>query len=207
MSLATKKDYLLVSLIGLLFSLLLLPVLENLRGDLKIPWQPTLGNAVLLVAVFIVFANAALWLADLLGRKFFALWQFAKFAAVGALNSIIDFGILNLLIAISGISAGLLFAAFKSASFVIAATNSYFWNRFWVFKATNEARVFEYGEFLAVSAVGLGINVSVASFVVNFIQPIGGVSPVVWANAGAFAALLFNLIWNFFGYKFLVFKK
>ena len=56
-------------------------------------------------------------------------------------------------------------------------------------------------------AVRFVINVAVASFIVNVIEPPGHISPRLWANIGAFSATLISVLWNFWGYKFIVFKK
>ena len=133
--------------------------------------------------------------------------QFTKFVAIGFLNTAIDFGVLNLLIYVAGISSGLSFTLFKSVSFVAANINSYFWNRFWVFKSHQESKGIEYLQFLVVSLVAIAINVGTASLVVNFIPIQFGLAPTIWANLGAAAGVAAGLIWNFLGYKFIVFKE
>ena len=61
--------------------------------------------------------------------------------------------------------------------------------------------------FLIVSSIAFGINVFVASYVVNIIGPVGEVSPILWANVGALVSLIFSVTWDFLGYKFIVFQK
>jgi len=53
----------------------------------------------------------------------------------------------------------------------------------------------------------LAINVTVASLIVNLIQPQFGLSETIWANVGGIIAALVTVVWNFIGYKFVVFKK
>lgn len=128
--------------------------------------------------------------------------QFAKFFLVGLLNTLIDLGSLNLLILVSGIGSGLWYSAFKGASFLIATANSYYWNKRWTFKSNQK----KFGKFLVISAVGFVINVGVASFLVNLIGPQANLTIKVWANVGAITGSLIGLMWNFLGYKFIVFK-
>ena len=130
-----------------------------------------------------------------------------KFVLVGVLNSLVDLAVLNLLIFVSGISAGLGYSAFKGISFVVAVINSYFLNKFWTFQKKETAGVRkEFSQFLIVSVVGFGLNVGVASFVVNVIGPQFGIPEKIWANVGAICATLTAMTWNFSGYKFIVFK-
>jgi putative flippase GtrA len=90
----------------------------------------------------------------------------------------------------------------------VAVTNSYLWNKFWTFKShENKETRKEFIQFVAISGVGFGINVIVASFIVNIIGPVGEISPRLWANIGAFAAIVISVFWNFLGYKFIVFKN
>jgi len=155
--------------------------------------------------------------------------QAVKFVLVGILNTLIDLGALNLLIFISGISAGLGYSAFKGISFILAVLNSYFLNKFWTFKSRGAGgKKKEFTQFFMVSAIGFGINVGVASLVVNVIAPnfssilvecVGTTNGVLecftkvapysklWANVGAICATFAAMTWNFLGYKFIVFKN
>lgn len=133
--------------------------------------------------------------------------QFVKFSTIGVSSAFIDLGILNVLILLSGIANGAWFPVFKGTSAMIALVNSYFWNRSWTFKSQDNANVVEFGKFFTISAVGLGINVGVASFIVNVVGPLDKISPQLWANIGAISATSVSLIWNFSCYKFIVFRK
>jgi putative flippase GtrA len=100
------------------------------------------------------------------------------------------------------------YSVFKSISFVAAATNSYFWNKNWTF---DKKEVFfekkEYYKFLIVAFVGLLINVLIASIIVNIVGPFQGISDRIWANLADLVATLFSSIWNFLGFKIIVFNK
>ena len=134
--------------------------------------------------------------------------QAIKFILVGGLNTLIDLGILNVLIFITGIASGLGYSVFKGIYFTAAVINSYFLNKFWTFKAEGAKKgKKEFTQFFIVSLIGFGINVGVASFVVNIIGSQFGTGDKLWANVGAICATFAAMIWNFLGYKFIVFKK
>ena len=201
-----RKDYLLITLIGFLFGLLLLPVLANLKLSF---FSFSFGSIVAVVAVCTIAAVVALRIVALLAGRIPILLQIAKFSAVGGLNTLLDLGVLNGLIFLAGSSTahGFWYSIFKAISFIAANINSYFWNKYWTFGSAPGVNVREFSQFFAVSIVGFGINVAVASLVVNAAAPIGGISPERWANIGALMATLVALIWNFLGYKFIVFKR
>ena len=133
--------------------------------------------------------------------------QGIKFVFVGVLNTLIDLGILNILIHATGIATGIGFSVFKGISFTVAVFNSYFLNKTWTFGSKERANAKQFTQFFAVSAIGFLINVGVASFLVNIVGPRFGFSVNLWANAGALAGTMATMAWNFFGYKFFVFKK
>lgn len=200
----TKHDFFLVGVIGFFFGLFLVPILYNLRiSFLPLTWTLGIGA----IIFFTISAMIALWVASLVARVIPVAFQLAKFAAVGAFNTFLDWGVLNMLIAISGVASGLLFAGFKGISFVVANTGSYFWNKYWTFDQKGTASAKEIGKFFLVSVIGFGINVGVASFLVNIVSAPTAFSAAQWANVGAAVATVASLIWNFLGYKFLVFVK
>jgi len=197
----SKKDYQLVSLIGFLVGFLILWPLTNL--GLKINFL----KGALSVFGFTVFAPFALWLINILSRFFPILKQFGKFAAVGTLNTLLDLGVLNFLIFLSGLASGVFYVVFKAISFLIATTNSYFWNKFWTFQSRLPVSLNEYIRFAIFTLVGTLINVSVASLIVNVIGPPVGFSPKLWANIGALIAVFCSFMWNFLSYRQIVFKS
>jgi len=199
-----KKDYLLVAIIGFVSGLLLLPIIQNI--NLKF-FQLSLVNGVAIVVALTILAVVALWIAALISKMVPVILQIAKFAATGVLNTLLDIGVLNLLMFVFGITAGVAYSLFKGISFIVSNINSYFWNKNWTFGVSGTASTKEFGQFFAVSFIGFLINTGIASLVVNFIGPVSGISATLWANIGAIAATLASLVWNFLGYKFIVFKK
>ena len=142
-----------------------------------------------------------------LGRWFSFFNQFGKFAAIGFTNAAVDFGILNLFIAYTGIAAGVSYSVFKATSFFIAMINSYFLNKHWAFNAgQNGASKVEFAKFTGVAVAAGLVNVGIASAVVNFVDPIFGFSSAVWANVGAAIGSASALVFSFIGFRFLVFK-
>jgi len=155
-----------------------------------------------------VLSILGVFVASFLVRKIPALFQLAKFVLVGALNTFIDLGILILLLTISGVTAGLLYSIFKAFSFSCSVVNSYFWNKFWTFeKKETRVRAKEFGKFFLIAGIGFFLNVGIASFLVNIIGPQFGLAAEIWAMVGAFTAIICVFMWNFLGYKFIVFKR
>ncbi|TSC74795.1 MAG: family 2 glycosyl transferase [Parcubacteria group bacterium Gr01-1014_30] len=195
-----KKDAIIGLIIGFLIGVFLFIGLKTLQIHVSGSW--------LIILLFPPLTLLGLVVAAVIGKKFLAVWQLAKFFLVGALNTLLDLGVLNFLMWSSGVYTGVFFVLFKGTSFLAAATNSYFWNKHWTFERRNG--VFterEYVKFLTIAAVGLLVNVGTAGIVVDVIGPQFGVPEQLWANVGAFIAAFASFIWNFIGSKFMVFKK
>ena len=195
-----KKDATISLAIGLLIGIFFFIILKNVGIEIPYSWA--------LIIVFPPLALLGMFVVSLLGRKFLTILQVGRFLLVGALNTFIDLGVLNILIWLSGITAGLWFSVFKALSFLVATTNSYFWNKHWTFeKGRNGFAAKEFSKFLGVTAVGLSINVGIASIVVNIIGVQFGLSEEMWATIGAVTAAFFAWVWNFLSSKFIVFKS
>ncbi len=195
-----KKDTLISLLVGEVVALFLLFMVKVLDKQVAYLW----------VAVFIlpIVFFLGLYVASLIGRKVAAVYQFARFVLVGFLNTVIDFGVLNLLIYITGFSTGIYYSVFKACSASFSIVNSFFWNKLWTFgKCEAATSSQEAPRFLLVTLIGAAINIGVASLVVNVIGAPAGFDPKVWANLGAVVAIFFGFLWNFLGYKFFAFKS
>jgi putative flippase GtrA len=189
------------AVIGFVVGFFAIFIARNIEVDQKIPFLAALPIVLSLLSMIgIVVAS---WI----GRKFPVLFEAAKFALVGVLNTMVDLGVLNILIFMTGIAGGISFSFFKAISFLVSVTNSYVWNKFWTFRSAKEPRPIEFAAFVAIAGVGFVINVGVASLIVNVIGAPAGISQKIWANVGAILATLIAMTWNFLGYKLIVFKS
>ncbi len=202
-NLAVSKDYLIVSYVGVLFGLLLLPIFKNTQPDF---WSFTFVNSAGLVLGFLVFANLALTVGGWLGSRWPALWQFVKYAAAGSTNALLDIGILNLFSAIFHVYSGGLLVVFNIIALLAALVNSFLLNKFWAFKNANAFHWKEFGMFLGVNLATVIINSSMVYFLTTIIGAPDTISPPVWENIAKLIATPITIIINFFGYKFIVFK-
>ncbi len=158
--------------------------------------------------LFPILSLLGIWLSYLIGRKILVIFQIAKYLLSGVLATIIDLGILNLLISATEETAGLYYKLFKGFSFFAATFVKFLISKFWTFEKVEKGKSLkETIQFFIVTLVGLVINVATASFVVDIIGPQYGFSEKLWANVGGIAAAFVSFAWNFIGYKFIVFKK
>ncbi len=143
-----------------------------------------------------------------LGRWLSFFNQFGKFVTIGFTNAAVDFGVLNLLIAGTGISTGIWYPVFKAISFVCAVIPSFFWNKYWAFEAGGTGKgTAEFLKFMSVMIIAVLINDGAASLVVNFVHPVLGLNAAAWANVSAVVGSAVALIFSFTGFKVAVFKE
>ena len=196
-----KRDLIAVSVIGMAVGILGQPVLTGAGGSLGAQ------ERIFIFLGFSVLAPFALFTASSLSRFIPVLYQFAKFGAVGALNTFLDLGVLSAAMILSGVASGPLYPVFKGISFLIGTTNSFFWNKYWTFGSSERPTVSQAAKFYSVAGIGWVINVSSASFVVNVLSRPENITPNQWGIIGGLAGVALSFLWNFIGYKFLVFKR
>jgi putative flippase GtrA len=203
-----KRDIKLGALLGGLVGLLSQPIITNNVLDTKlVAGIPAVDIRLAAFFGFLILAPLALYIFSVIAKWIPVIYQFAKFAAVGSLNSFVDIGILNLEVALIGHSpAGAGYAVVKAISFLFATTNSFIWNKYWTFGSKGAAKTGEVGKFYAIAVSGGVLNVGIATFVKSHV--LGGVSPDLWGNIVApLVGIVVVLLWNFVGYKFFVFKE
>lgn len=208
MNLFKKADLISPLIIGEMIALISLIILNYASISFNLPAMILGWQKYLLVIVLPLLALFSIILAKLLVGKIPVLFQLVKFVLVGASNTFVDLGILNILMLITGFFSGAIYSLFKAFSFICSVVNSYFWNKFWTFeKRETKVGLGEFAKFFLIAGIGFFLNVGIASLIVNVIGPQFGLSKEVWANIGAFLAIFVVFMWNFSGYKFFVFKK
>jgi len=97
----TKRDVFLTLAGSALVGLYLIPTLLNTGTLNKIP-----SPFIILFVVIPTLSLLGMFFVHLISKKIAILWQIAKFALVGFLNTAIDFGILNFLSVIFSVTKG-----------------------------------------------------------------------------------------------------
>jgi putative flippase GtrA len=211
----TSKDYKFAVALGLLIGLLLLPVLKTASPNLFSKL------ALAIVPFFMLATPLGLRISFFIGKKFAIIYQIAKFAVIGVSNVLVDLGVLAIETYLFSaylhieaqqamLGAITFYSLYKAVSFIVANTNSYFWNKHWTFNQSDKKQTkSEFVQFFIVSIVGFLINVFVASVV--FKMGIGSLIKTFSSGQiglmGAAAGSIVGLAWNFVGYKLWVFKE
>ncbi len=180
-------------------------------GNLGFLGQTFFGVTVswpIIVVGFTLLCLAGIVVGRFLGKFVPFLYNFVKFGEAGGLNWLVDMGIVNLLILFTGFSTGIYFAFYKGISFIIAATNSYFWNKLWVFKGSDkQSGNKEITKFVIATALGMAVNVALAYMIAQIGPTLySGIADKVWANYATIFGSLSAMLFNFVLYKIWVFK-
>ncbi len=210
------------------------------------------------------------FLTDLLRRKPIIV-QILRFGAIGAINTALDFIILNFVTKTFHIDTGLSLGALNVISFTAAVIQSYFWNKAWAFSESSGLSIFQnfyrlvlvgglgaiafaavvigaaynayniyfllilvafiimefilwhafglsasgnkssnqFASFIIVSLVGLLINSAIVVMASKVITPYleFSINADTIKNVAKILATLVSLVWNFIGYKLIVFKR
>lgn len=129
--------------------------------------------------------------------------RFLKFATVGALGAVIDFGIFNLLISLD-ITTSVIASVI---SFIAAVISNFFGNRFWTYPDSRTKSIRRQGlQFVLVSVIGLIIRTPLFAWLEKILislgeqyLPAGTLSPVfVGHNVALGTAIIVVMLWNFF---------
>lgn len=77
----------------------------------------------------------------------FIKMQLMRFAMVGLLNTLIDFGVLNGLLWLDGYPVNWKLLLYNAVAFTVACGNSYFCNKFWTFGDRRPSTLHQVGLF------------------------------------------------------------
>ncbi len=199
-----KKDYLYAAVVGLITAFFVRLLLINTQTLIVIS-----GMVIPLWTLFIIFP-AAEYIGYVIASKLFShmlfLKQLGRFGIVGLMNFSVDTGIATSLRRAYDIDpeSRTMILVLLGAT-VVALINSYFWQRVWTFAEKAPPTSKEFLIFVVVTLIGLGINTGVALVVIQLLAGNAGLNADRLVTISKIFATIVSLVWNFFGYKFIVF--
>jgi putative flippase GtrA len=128
--------------------------------------------------------------------------RFLKFAIVGAVGALIDFGVMNLLT-----SAGLSLVPAGTISLLVAVTSNFIGNRYWTYPDSRSRRLtHQLTMFFAVNIAGVAIRLPILHFIespliralerMHFRAPLS--AEFLARNLTLALAVGIVMLWNFF---------
>lgn len=164
------------------------------------------GQELILLISFPIFSILCLWIAYLIGRKFLFIFQAAKHLLIGAFVTVIDLKVFEFVFEVIFYGTGLISA--KIFSFIAATFVKYFGNKHWAFQQDGRKNIGrEAAGFFVVSLAGLALDAGIFYYLVRIAGPQFAIPPSLWIKLSVIFAAFAAATWNFWGCKFLVFKK
>lgn len=124
-----------------------------------------------------------------------------RFVIVGVLNTIIDFGLINLLSIF-----GLNLIVANTFSTGTAMLFSFFANKKWTFNADGNY-IKQIVLFFIFTAIGIWVIQNLFLYLITKYIPNFGIDNIIFNNIAKILASIPSLIWNYFTYNYFVFKS
>lgn len=124
-----------------------------------------------------------------------------RFVIVGVLNTIIDFGLINLLSIF-----GLNLIVANTFSTGTAMLFSFFVNKKWTFNADGNY-IKQIVLFFIFTAIGIWGIQNLFLYLITKYIPSFGIDDIIFNNMAKILASIPSLIWNYFTYNYFVFKS
>ncbi|KPL74336.1 hypothetical protein ADN00_13610 [Ornatilinea apprima] len=130
--------------------------------------------------------------------------RFFRFAIVGAIGAVVDFGLFNLLSAVLHVDT----VVSSVISFVAAVLNNFLWNRYWTYPDSRSKSVStQIIQFAAINVIGLLIRTPLFAFLESATVPVFEKmlpsnfffsATFLGHNLSLATAILVVMMWNFF---------
>ncbi len=146
--------------------------------------------------------------------------RFLKFAVVGAIGTVIDFGLMNIFfllfnrVMMMGVASSRIISSI--ISFTAAVINNFILNRFWTYAdLVKKPFLTQLMQFSVISVIGLIIRTPLIGFLANLIKNLlekansfPELDPVIIGNNAALAiSIVIVLLWNFFANRLWTFRE
>jgi putative flippase GtrA len=133
-----------------------------------------------------------------------SVWQMVRFGMVGIANTLIDLLTLNLLLWLFPPQNASLLLLYNSIAVILAALNSFVWNKYWTFRRRRATTPPEIARFALVAAAGFLCNDALVWLVGRTLHSLIA-SPFLWANLAKVCATGGTMIVTYLGMRFWVF--
>lgn len=132
--------------------------------------------------------------------------RFIKFAAVGAIGTVVDFGVYNIL----NLMVGLAPVFSQAISFSVAVVNNFLWNRHWTYPDSRTKTVHhQMAQFALINIGGLLIRTPIIGGLespIGFLAGKFGISPdiavIIGHNIALAIAIGIVMLWNYFANRY-----
>jgi putative flippase GtrA len=138
--------------------------------------------------------------------------RFLKFAVVGIIGAVVDFGVANLLRRGFGTSLGLA----GTISFICAIISNFTWNRYWTYPDSRSKPILkQLAQFSAISVAGLVIRIPILALLEPVLRNLFSRLPFAlpFFDVGFYAdnvtlaiAVVIVMFWNFFVNRYLTYN-
>jgi putative flippase GtrA len=132
------------------------------------------------------------------------IWQFLRFCIVGTSNAVIDFLVLNVLLWASPTANTWRVLSYNSLAVLLAATNSFFWNKYWTFQQRHPVTRQEVFRFAIVAGGTILMNNALMGFLSELFPGLLR-STFIGANVLKLSAIIGTMSISFFGMRLWVF--
>jgi putative flippase GtrA len=132
--------------------------------------------------------------------------RFIKFAIVGSIGAVVDFGIMNILTQFS-----LPFVVASIISFIAAVISNFLLNRYWTYPDSREKSFTQQMvQFFVISLIGLAIRTPMLAWMESrliklsaAVIPASFLTPeIIGHNVALAIAILVVMMWNFFANRY-----
>ncbi len=131
-----------------------------------------------------------------------------RFAVVGIIGAVVDFGIFNLLVSFTPLAA----VWASMISFTAAVTSNFLWNRYWTYPdSRSKPLMAQVVQFFLINAIGLAIRTPLFAWLEKLLtQTFAGLLPrgfflsntFLGHNVALAIAVLVVMMWNFFANRY-----
>jgi putative flippase GtrA len=138
--------------------------------------------------------------------------RFLKFAVVGVIGAVVDFGVANLLV--YAFHVNLVIAG--TVSFICAIISNFTWNRFWTYPdSRSKSPVKQFVQFMIISVMGLAIRIPILKLVepvlFRFFEWLPFQIPIftpdfLAKNFTLAIAVIIVMFWNFFVNRYITYS-